>query len=71
MGPVASQEVEGREEKMGERRGDMPRRGRWDAELHVVPCHEGDPGGGGEEGGEGQLRGGEKIWEGGGGFWQG
>ena len=28
MGPVASQEVEGREEKMGERRGDMPRRGR-------------------------------------------
>ena len=28
MGPVASQEFEGREDKMGERRGDMPRRGR-------------------------------------------
>ena len=28
MGPVACQEVEGREEKMGERRGDMQRRGR-------------------------------------------
>ena len=28
VGPVASQEVEGKEEKMGERRGDMESRGR-------------------------------------------
>ena len=28
VGPFASQEVEGREEKMGERRDDMERRGR-------------------------------------------